>query len=519
MLMKINKYYLYVIIYVLICFTCALVFEGCAKSEEPEIAPGSEVKEPINNENEENESGNTFDPSLIDTTKIYIPQEFRNMDLFDSKSKWYYGRSRQSEHFIVFWDIGYGEKDPSSKFDVPDVYRVDIDDLLENAEKFYDVNINKLKFAEVGVGRSNLDKFKMLIFLFYQQEWLATGAGYDDVIGALWISPATCKPVGSTIAHEIGHSFQYQVYCDLLASGLCRHDYSRGFRYGFGPGGEGGNTFWEQTAQWQAYQSFPKEIFGSSNFTVYTENCYRHVCHEWQRYASYFIHYYWADKYGIDYISKLWHEAVKPEDPIQAHMRINNLTVDQFNAEMYDAASRFVTWDIDNIRSYGKNYIGKQTYKAYPLSDNTYQVAYNCCPSSTGYNVIPLYVPASGTVVSTLFTGLQTGSALALNDPGKCQNGDQTITVTKYNDSDPDRAGWRYGYVALLGDGRRIYGDMNSKANAKVDFTIPENCDKLWFVVLGAPATYKAHPWDELEINDDQWPYTVKFINTDIYGN
>jgi hypothetical protein len=457
-------------------------------------------------------------PSKIrDYAKIYQPKEFGNMNWLRSDSKWSLVRSLQSDHFIVFWEEGFGE-DPNAA-NLPEPLRVDVEDLLAKAESFFTINVEKLKFAQLNSNRTNLDRYKMQIYLHYQTEWLATGAGYDDVIGALWISPATCKPVRSTIAHEIGHAFQYQVYCDLLASGLCGHDYSRGFRYGYGPGGEGGNTFWEQTAQWQAYQSFPKEIFGSSNFTVYMENYHRHVCHEWQRYASYFIHYYWADKYGIDYISKLWREAVKPEDPIQAYMRINNLTVDQFNAEMYDAASRFVTWDIDNIRSYGKNYIGKQTYKAYPLSDSTYQVAYNCCPSSTGYNVIPLYVPASGTVVSTLFTGLQTGSALALNDPGKCQNGDQTITVTKYNDSDPDRAGWRYGYVALLGDGRRIYGDMNSKANAKVDFTIPENCDKLWFVVLGAPATYKAHPWDDLEINDDQWPYTVKFINTDIYGN
>ena len=28
---------------------------------------------------------------------------------------------------------------------------------------------------------------------------------YDDVIGALWVNPSTCQPVGATIGHEIGH--------------------------------------------------------------------------------------------------------------------------------------------------------------------------------------------------------------------------------------------------------------------------------------------------------------------------
>ena len=66
-------------------------------------------------------------------------------------------------------------------------------------------------------------------------------------------------------------------------------------------------------------------------------------CHEFQRYASYFIHYYWADKHGIDFIGKLWRESKSPEDPIQTYMRLNGLTVDQMNAELYDAATKFVT--------------------------------------------------------------------------------------------------------------------------------------------------------------------------------
>ena len=450
-----------------------------------------------------------------DYDKYYQPQEMKNMDVLRGDSKWSFVRSKQSTHFVVFWEAGFGS-DPNAST-VSEALRVDIDDLLKKAELFYDMNISTLKFAEIGNGKSNLDKYKMQIYMLYSTEWLATGGGYDDKIGALWVNPGTCKPVGSTIAHEIGHSFQYQVYADLLASGVITNDFTRGFRYGYG--GNGGNGFWEQTAQWQSYQSYPMQAFDSYNFGVYTENYHRHICHEWQRYASYFIHYYWTSKHGIDFIGKLWRESKSPEDPLQAYIRLNSLTVDQLNAELYDAATRFVTWDIDAIRTNGANYIGKQTYKFYQLTDGTYQVAYNRCPGTTGYNVIPLNVPTTGTVVTTKFTALTPGSALAPGDPGQYSEEGATLTTTKYNNSSLTRAGWRYGYVALLSSGQRVYGDMNRKTSADVQFTVPDGCAKLWLVVLGAPSTYTVQPWDEKESDDDQWPYTVKFTNTDILGN
>lgn len=420
---------------------------------------------------------------------IYIPLELKDLDFNNTNSTWCYQRSKQSDDFIVFWGAGYGDKDPGSS-EVDATYRVDIDDLLLKAESFYDININKLKFAEIGMGASNLDKYKILIFLFYQDEWNATGAGYDDTIGALWLSPNTCQPVGGTIAHEIGHSFQYQVFCDL--GGVS------GFRYGFG--GNGGNAFWEQTAQWQSFQSYPEEAFTSNHFLVYCDNYHRHICHELYRYASYWIHYYWADKHGMDIIGRLWREAQQPEDPLEAYMRMTGISVDQLNEEIYDAATKFVTWDIDAIREMGSNYIGKQTYKYNKLADGSYQVAKERCPGTTGYNVIPLNVPNAGVQVSTLFTG--------------------QVNAQGFNQvDDAGRAGWRYGYVALLNNGTRVYGDMHNAINETASFTVPENCKNLWFVVTGAPNTYAAHAWDDDESNDDQWPYKIKLTNTDLLGN
>lgn len=514
-----NKTYKAVItaLYSRLCIIlCALAFltpmvSGCDDKKELPIVVPEPTPSP-----EPGDSVSVLTPEKIkDYNKFYKPKEFSNMNMLREDSKWSFVRSKQSEHFFVFWEAGFGD-DPNAAT-VSEALRVDVDDLLVKSEEFYAKNIQTLKFAEVGSNKSNLDKYKMQIYLLYQTEWLATGGGYDDVIGALWVNPSTCKPVGSTIAHEIGHSFQYQVYADLIATSGVPNDFTRGFRYGFG--GNGGNGFWEQTAQWQSFQSYPIEAFESSNFNEYINNCHRHIGHEWQRYASYFIHYYWADKYGIDFIAKLWHEAVSPEDPMQAYMRLDNLTVDQFNDKMYDAATRFVTWDIDAIRSIGSDYIGKQAYKFYTLPDGSHQVAYSHCPGSTGYNAIPLNVPEAGTVISTKFTGLQPGAPLAAEDPGECKNNETITRVFNYNAGDLTRAGWRYGYVALLNTGQRVYGNINQKASSDVTFTVPEGCQKLWFVVLGAPSSYVAHAWDESEGNDDQWPYTVKFQETDILGN
>ncbi len=66
-----------------------------------------------------------------------------------SSSTWYFGRSRQSEHFIVFWGKGYDE----SGFVTPlttILHEVDIDNLLAKAEQFWSMNVNTLKFLTPG---------------------------------------------------------------------------------------------------------------------------------------------------------------------------------------------------------------------------------------------------------------------------------------------------------------------------------------------------------------------------------
>ena len=87
----------------------------------------------------------TLSPSDIpDYDKYYKPEELRTMDMFDSSSKWSWHRYKQSEHFFVFWESGFGDNPNDGS--VPKNLRVDIDDLLAKAEQFYTTNIIKTKW-------------------------------------------------------------------------------------------------------------------------------------------------------------------------------------------------------------------------------------------------------------------------------------------------------------------------------------------------------------------------------------
>lgn len=469
-----------------------------------------------------------------DLDRYYKPMEF-NFDMMRSDSKWSFCRSKQSEHFIVFWDIQYGEyglfgekmgvenTSPATLSPSHSMY-VDIDDLLEKAEQFFDTNINKLKMAELGAGKSYLDDYKMEIYILYQSEWLATGSGYDNVIGALWVNPATCQPVGSTIAHEIGHSFQYQTYCDKVYQGES-DDLSYGFRYGFGPNGEGGCAYWEQCAQWQSFQDYPEQQFGH-DLNVFKAQYNRHYHHEWMRYASYWLQSYWVEKHGVEAYGEIWRKSVLPEDAIKTYTKLyNDGNWSKTADELYDYAARMATFDIEGVREYAGSNVTANHFKTtlFKQADGYYQVSYGSCPSTTGFNIIPLNLPdTEGAVVKADFKGLQVGSALPEGDNGNFVNGDlQTIpgTVKTYNNTGNGKEGWRYGFVALKNDGTRVYGDMFSAKEGEATFTVPADASNLYFVVLGAPTEYRQNEWDDDEKDDDQWPYKVKFSETDLLGN
>ena len=437
----------------------------------------------------------------------------------DSYYSWH--RMKQSEHFFVFWSPEFGA-DPNAET-VPASMRVDVDDLLDKAETFFNTNVNVLKMATLGEGKSMLDDYKMQIYLIYQDEWLATGSGYDDKIGALWVNPSTCQPVGSTIGHEIGHSFQYQVYADKVNKQGAPADLHHGFRYGFGPDGAGGCAFWEQCAQWQAQLDYPGEMFGY-DLDVWKKNYHRHFNHEWMRYASYWLQHTWVEKHGIEAYGRIWQESEFPEDPLQTYQRLycrGDLNV--LYADLYDYASRMVYYDLKFANNDNKPVTvpdqvkGDYSTDLYKVGDLQYQVGYVSCPGTTGFNVIRLKVPAAGTVVSTTVNALAPGSALAKGDKGEQVDGDGKVTgkTTTYNASDNSSSSYRFGYVAIV-NGRPVYSEMSEGAEGTASYAVPAGADELYFVIMAAPDVYNRHYWNDKEDDDEQWPYTLTLSGTDV---
>lgn len=460
--------------------------------------------------------------------KLYIPNEwlhpwpadsllYKEVDS-DNRYTWSKSRSRESDNFIVYWDKYYGNTIPT---DAPSAYKVDIDDLLRKAEGFYALNVGKLGFCDEA--NSKVSKYKMMILVNHSTDWICYGAGYDDTIGALWLSPSTCKPVGHSVAHEVGHSFQYQCYSDLRGNA--------GFRAAIGDG----STFWEQTAQWQANQAYP-ELKWAESWAIFKNTVNYAMTHEWMRYQSYWWHYYLADKYGIDFIGRIWrHPMTNAADPNEVFMDMKGYSSADLYKEYFDYAMKMATLDLDVCREEAAPYIGSYTYNYVALGGTKYQVAYASCPQSTGFNVISLSVPAAGTEITTDFTSLAKSASLAEGDPVQYFDKEShyvslagkknynCYTNAKYN----SQRAFRIGYVALLEDGTRqylyedkLYCSETSTADIteQVKAIVPEKTKKLYLVIVPAPKEYIQHKWDDNIQNDDQWPYIVEFTNTNIAG-
>ena len=413
-------------------------------------------------------------------------------DLKNPSNQWCYERSMQSKHWILFWEDGYGKQAPSA-----------VSSILDTADKIFELYADSLKYLTINQGKSKTDTYKMVIRLRYTTEWEASGSGIDDMIGMLTLSRwAYTSRDGQTVAHEIGHCFQYQTHCD--------NNNQNGWMYTWANSANG-NVFWEMCAQWQAYKFYPAMQFNNEWLTNTLNGLHKNPLAEELRYNNYFIQDFFCHKHGMDALGILWNKSQNPEDPFQAYMRLfmdSKLTtakkLEQFNNEMWEYGARLTTFDMDGIRERGASTIGKRAQTQLTKgTDGFWSSKAADCIENFGNNAIRLNVPTTGKKVYAELTG----------EAGK--DGFIKYNVTK--------AGWKFGFVALQKDGTRVYGDI-ATTNYKdpsgiVEFDCPANCSYLWLVVSGAPTSYWSRGWNGTTADDEQWPYKVKFYQTNVYGN
>ena len=440
------------------------------------------------------------------------PSTYSSNDFTNENSTYCFQRSAESEHFVIFWAKGLKKQSNGNLTGGASGSVCNVNTLLNNAEKIWNVYVNDLGFLIPG--KSSTDKVKIEMFVVNQSEWRADGSGVDGTVWAMGTSTtktSKSQKVGLfhcnawaasnnvTVAHEIGHTFQYLVSADL---GM-----THGLNYVLGDNSKG-NEWWEDCANWQAHKVYPAEQF-ASNWSNNQNMHHLNIIHEDARYNNCYYQDWWCQQHGLNTVGRVWRESTKPEDPIQAYMRIFNLNDSTFADEQFEGYAHIAAMDIDSWKSYGQKLIGSEQQRLTDVPDDIVQSHLNgekdwwvvqpeYCPQNYGYNANPLKVPAVGAVVKATFKGL--------------------VNAEGYRSIYPERAGWRYGFVAYSSDGTRTYSPIGRETEGEVSITIPEKCTHLWFVVMGAPTKWWTHSWNENTSDDEQWPYAVKFMGSDPYG-
>ena len=424
--------------------------------------------------------------------KIYCSGSACGSDakLQDNSNQWSYMRSYQSKHWVLFWEKDYGDEVPSA---VPGI--------LDTADKIFEMYADKLGFITINQGKSKSDTYKMIIRLFSTSEWKAEGSGIDNQIGMLSLSRwAYTSRGGQTVAHEIGHCFQYQVHCD-------NNDWN-GWMYNWHESTQ--NPFWEMCAQWMAYVFYPNKLLNDNEWLWNSLNgMHRHPLAGYLRYENFFIQDLFVHKHGWDAVGRLWNDCKDPEDPLETYMRTrmtgtSTQKVSQLGDELWEWGARMTTFDLDPIRSAGAGKASWRKQTAMTKDDDGYWwPEAKDCIENYGNNAIRINAPSRATTLYVEFEGKAGADG-----------------YTAYNTT---RAGWRIGFVAFKNDGTRVYGDMNratyNDAKHTIAFDCPAGCSHVWLVVSAAPTVYWTHNFTGwIDKTEEQWPYRVKFHQTNVYG-
>ncbi|HOK95614.1 MAG TPA: DUF6055 domain-containing protein [Anaerohalosphaeraceae bacterium] len=411
--------------------------------------------------------------------ELYLPKKAdrvpENNDYNSQDSEYCFKRMVQSDNIAIFWSKEYGD-DPLGNPDARK--RFDVQFMLSECERFYKYYIDELKLVQKG--NSISDKYKMLVYVFGGEGGTAFGGGVDEKIGVLW-TPAVRvnKPPYGVLAHEMVHSFQYII-------GIDTGKHLRG-------------SIVEMSAQLMLWQVYPEWMtFENYHLVDFMKKTHYAFLHPTNMYHSPYVLEYWLNKHGKEFFGRLYRETLPNEDPVTTYKRILSVTQDEFNNEMFDASRRFITWDMKRIEKVARPYANQHQCSLIPAEDGWYRIAPSRCPQNYGYNGIRLKVPSPGTEVVLHFNGIAGAEG--------------------YNAVKIEMAGWRYGFLASLKDGGRIYSSVGKEPQGILAFTVPENTEYLWLVVMGAPVEHwpvaggRGRRADNTA--EEQWPYQIHLKGT-----
>ena len=389
--------------------------------------------------------------------EIYIPKDLQGMDLNDPESEYCYERMALTENFAIFWEKGFGNDLSAPPALEGQDMSVDIENLKEKLETFYDYFYNTLGFAKEG---SKCDRYRMLVMIRYSLEGTAYGGDYDGQIGALWVTPNRIQDTKlNCIAHELGHSFQSQITCDGEGEAW------------------GGCGFFEMTSQWMLWQVNPGWVHDESyHWDSFTQKCHKAYLHLTNIYHSPYILEHWGEKRGLTHIAELYRQGKRGEDPAMTYMRVNGLTQKEFCDEMFEASRHIINLDYKRAWEETRPYANMFSTKMTEGEDGWQHVSQDQCPEDYGFNAVTLPVPQAGDSVTVGFKG----------------------------------EGHRYGFVAVCSDGQTIYGEMHEEKEGSISFKTPSDASltHLWLVVMGAPS-------EHVMGSETQWPYAIKVVIND----
>ena len=203
---------------------------------------------------------------------IFIPEDDLKKHGFDvPDGRFGYDCMAESDNLVIFWERSFG-KEPAVNMD--ESKRFYPNEILSEGERYYRYFVDKLK--NVQKGKSYTDKYKKIIWMYDDNEKTVYGGAHDNV-GMTWFRP--CRINGypyCTLAHELGHSFQFMVEAD-------------------GGNGFPGTTLYEYTSQWMLWQVHPDWVtIENYHLNNYMKQTHYTLFHKTNQYCAPQFMEYWS---------------------------------------------------------------------------------------------------------------------------------------------------------------------------------------------------------------------------------